>query len=210
MAFIDETVRGWLADTGAAPGDPVLDAMHAAAKERNFPIVGPEVGRFLFQAARLSGAKRIFEMGSGFGYSTLWFARGLVGDGRVYHTDGDRGNTEQARDYLSRAGLLDRVVFNTGDAREVFDATPGEFDIVFMDIDKHQYPSGYERFKNRIRVGGLAVVDNLIWSGKVARGETDPDTEGIRAYVAAMWSNPSYLSSLLPIRDGVGVSLRVR
>ncbi len=210
MGFMNEEVQTWLRDLAEIPGDPVLTRMHEEAKERGFPIVGPEVGRLLFQLATLTGASRVFELGSGFGYSTLWFARAIGPEGRIYHTDGDRANSARAREYLSEAGLLDRVVFTTGDAVETLQATPGEFDIVFMDIDKHQYPAGYECFRDRVRVGGLAIVDNLVWSGRVAAGGTEPDTEGVRTYIREMWNDPDYTSSLMPVRDGVGVSLRVR
>jgi len=208
--FLREDVRDWLRGLADQGSDPILQEMHREAAERGFPIVGPEVGRLLFQLARLSGAKRIFEMGSGFGYSTLWFCRAVEESARVYHTDGDEQNTSRARDYLSRAGVLDRVVFTTGDARDILEATPGEFDIVFMDIDKHQYPDAYRLFRDRVKPGGLVIVDNLVWSGKVAGGADDPDTRGIREYLHLMWHDDRFLSSLLPVRDGVGVSVRVR
>ncbi len=208
MGFMRDDVRSWLRGLAEVPEDPVLEAMHAEAAERGFPIVGPEVGRLLFQSAVLTGARRVFEMGSGFGYSTLWFARGMGPEGRVYHTDGDPANTARARDYLDRAGLLDRVVFTTGDAREILRRTPGEFDVIFMDIDKHQYPDGYRALRDRVRPGGLVIVDNLVWSGRVAEGLTDPDTEGAREYLRLMWNDPDFVSSLMPVRDGVGLSLR--
>ena len=210
MDFIRADVQKWLRDLAEVPGDPVLDAMHKEAAERRFPIVGPEVGRLLFQLCKLSRAERIFEMGSGFGYSTLWFARALNSTGRVHHTDGDPANTNAARAYLERAGLHDRVVFTTGDARAILKETPGEFDIVFMDIDKDQYPSGYHVFKDRVKMGGLVIVDNLIWSGQVAAGVRDDAPNGVREYISLMWNDPRFISSLLPVRDGVGVSLRVR
>ena len=210
MDFMRSDVQKWLRDLADVPGDSVLEAMHTEAVERRFPIVGPEVGRLLFQLARLSHAERIFEMGSGFGYSTLWFARALSSAGRVHHTDGDPANTKAARAYLERAGLHDRVVFTTGDARSILEDTPGEFDIVFMDIDKEQYPSGYQVFKDRVKMGGLVIVDNLIWSGQVAAGVRDDTTNGVREYISLMWNDPRFISSLLPVRDGVGVSLRVR
>jgi caffeoyl-CoA O-methyltransferase len=208
--FIREDVRGWLKGLAQIEGDPVLDDMHREATERGFPIVGPEVGRLLFQLARVSGAKRVFELGSGFGYSTLWFARAVGEDGKVYHTDGSKENTARAREYLSRAGLADRVEFLTGDARDLLRETPGEFDIVFMDIDKDQYPDAYEIFRDRVKVGGLVVVDNLVWSGLVAEGDEGPTTRGIRRYLDLMWNDDRFLSSLMPVRDGVGISLRVR
>jgi len=210
MKVMREDVATWLKDLARVGDDPVLEAMHLEAAERDFPIVGPEVGRLLFQLASVSGAKRIFEMGSGFGYSTLWFARAVGPDGHVYHADGSEENTQRARDYLSRAGVLGRVTVQVGDARDLLRETPGEFDIVFMDIDKDQYPDGYEILRNRVKVGGLVIVDNLIWSGRVAAGDRDPATVGVRRYVELMWKDPSFLSSLMPVRDGVGVSLRIR
>ncbi|MCC6746760.1 MAG: O-methyltransferase [Deltaproteobacteria bacterium] len=201
-------VAAWLRGLAELPDDPILTEMHALAAARRFPIVGPEVGRLLAQVTTMTGARRVFEMGSGFGYSTLWFARAVGPNGRVYHTDGDPENTRLAKDFLTRAGLADRVMFLTGDAREHLTQATGQFDIVFCDIDKEQYPSAYELFRGRVRVGGAVIVDNLVWSGRVAAGETDADTEGVREYIRLMWADPEYLSSLLPVRDGVGLSLR--
>ena len=92
MNVVREDVAAWLKDLAHVPGDPILDDMHAEAVERGCPIVGPEVGRLLYQLARVSGARRVFEMGSGFGYSTLWFARAVGEDGHVWHTDGSAEN----------------------------------------------------------------------------------------------------------------------
>jgi predicted O-methyltransferase YrrM len=202
-------VKHWLRDLAEVPDDPILSEMHALAAEKSFPIVGPEVGRFLGQVARMLQARTVFELGSGFGYSTFWFARAVGAEGRVVHTDGDPKNTALAKDFLDRAGLSDRVVFRNGDARDILRETPGDFDIVFCDIDKHQYPSAYELFRDRVRVGGAVIVDNLIWSGRVAAGETDENTQGVQEYVRRMWEDPRFLSSLLPIRDGVGFSIRI-
>jgi predicted O-methyltransferase YrrM len=183
--------------------------MEAIARERGFPIVGPEVGRLLAQMAGAISARRVFEMGSGYGYSTLWFARAVGPEGRVHHTEGDPANTELARSFLTRAGVADRVVFHNGDACALIDEVEGDFDIVFCDVDKHQYPEAYDRFRHRVRPGGLAIVDNLLWSGKVAAGLEDRATSGVRTYISRMWADRQYLSSLLPVRDGVGVSWRL-
>lgn len=202
-------VKDWLRGLADVEDDPILAEMHELAAEQKFPIVGPEVGRLLAQVVLWTGAKRIFEFGSGFGYSTLWFSRAVGPDGRVFHTDGDPENTARAQDFLERAGVRERVVFGTGDARDLFREVSGTFDIVFCDIDKHQYPSAYELFEDRVRPGGAVIIDNLVWSGRVAAGETDENTEGAREYIRRMWSNPKYLSSLMPVRDGVGLSVRL-
>lgn len=209
-AFLRDDVAHWLHDLALTDRDPLLDEMHNLARKREFPIVGPEVGRLLAQLARAFGARRIFEMGSGFGYSTLWFARAVPKGAEVVHTEGDPENSALARDFLQRAGVADRVDFRVGDALELLDESDGEFDIIFCDVDKEQYPDAYERFRHKVRVGGLAVVDNLIWSGRVVAGAEDEATCGVREYIRRMWGDPCYLSSLLPVRDGVGLSLRVR
>ena len=204
-------VAQWLCELAdPSADDPLLAEMQALARERGFPIVGPEVGRLLAQVTRMLGARRIFEMGSGFGYSTLWFAR-AAGDGaNVFHTDGDPDNTAQAKEFLARAGVVDRVTFLCGDAMALLRQTEGEFDIVFCDVDKQQYPEAYEAFRERVRVGGAVIIDNLVWSGRVARGDDSESTVGVRGYIARMWNNPAFLSSLMPVRDGVGLSLRLR
>jgi caffeoyl-CoA O-methyltransferase len=209
--YLRADVASWLRDlaTPTTGTDPILDEMHQLAAERDFPIVGPEVGRLLAQLASLGKAKRVFEMGSGFGYSTLWFARAVGSAGHVWHTDGDAANTACAKDFLGRAGVSERVTFTTGDALEALASSEGEYDIVFCDVDKHQYPAAYDVLKDRVCVGGVVIVDNLVWSGRVAAGEDDPDTAGARDYIRRMWSDHRYLSSLMPVRDGVGVSLRV-
>ncbi|HEX9641572.1 MAG TPA: O-methyltransferase [Candidatus Krumholzibacteria bacterium] len=212
MSIHDPALEAYL-ERLAAPSDSKLAAMTRSGRERGFPIVGPQVGRFLEQQARAIGAEKIFELGSGFGYSTLWFARGMRPDGVIHHTDGDPKNSEEARRHLEEAGFADRVRFHVGDAVEILRGQPaGElFDIVFCDIDKHGYPEAAEEMVRRVRVGGLIIIDNLIWSGKVVDAAVqDPDTEGIRRYQQLMWQNSDFLSSLLPIRDGVGLHLRLK
>jgi caffeoyl-CoA O-methyltransferase len=197
----------------AEPEDLLLQEMTREGRRRGFPIVGPQVGRFLEALARALGARRIFELGSGFGYSTIWFARALPNGGVIHHTDGAQANSAQAREYLWRAGLSPKVVFHVGDAIEILRKLedPEPFDIVFCDIDKHQYPDALDVMRQRVRVGGAIVIDNLIWGGKVADSKVrDADTEGVRQYTRRMWSDGDFLSALLPIRDGVGLHLRLR
>lgn len=211
MSLHGEALTAYLRDLALRDEDPVLAEMHALAAERGFPIIGPEVGRFLSQLVHLTGARRIFELGSGFGYSALWFGRALGEGGEVYCTDGDSGNIELAKGFHARAGIADRVTYLTGHAQDLLQVTPGLFDIVFCDIDKEQYPEVYELLRGHLRVGGAFVIDNLLWSGKVADPSVaDEETQGIRAFTDRMWASPEFLSSLLPIRDGVGLSVRLR
>ncbi len=211
MSIHDEALAGYLKNLALRGEDPLLAEMHALAAERGFPIVGPEVGRFLAQLVHLTGAKRIFELGSGFGYSALWFARALGDEGEVFCTDGDAANIELAKGFHARADVVDQVTYLTGYAQDLLQVTPGLFDIIFCDVDKEQYPEVYELLRRHLRVGGAFVIDNLIWDGKVV----DPDnreesTQGVRAFTDRMWDSPEFLSSLLPIRDGVGLSVRIR
>jgi len=208
--FLDARTAGFL-ERLARHEHPLLREMEARAARENFPIVGPECGRVLFQVARMTGAKRVFEMGSGFGYSTLWFALALPPDGRVFHTDGDARNTAQAREYLRRAGLEDRVDFQTGDAHDLLRRAPGEFDVIFCDVDKEQYPQAREIMRARVRVGGAILVHNTLWHGRVVAPAVagDAATEGVREYLRAMWADPAFVSSLSPMDDGLGLSVRI-
>ncbi len=211
MSIHETALASYLKDLALRGEDPLLAEMHALAAERGFPIVGPEVGRFLAQLVHLMGAKRIFELGSGFGYSALWFARALGEEGEVIMTDGDPSNIELARDFHARAGVGDQVTYLTGYAQDLLQVTPGLYDIIFCDVDKEQYPEVYEMLRRHLRVGGAFVIDNLIWDGRVADPENHQEsTEGVRAYTDRMWDSPEFLSSLLPIRDGVGLSVRIR
>lgn len=190
--------------------EPVLLEMEALAGERSFPIVGRVVGVALEMLARSIGARRIFELGSGFGFSAYWFARAAGPKGEVILTDGDPENTLRSEQFLTRAGLASQCRFETGDAVQLLNRTAGEFDVVYCDIDKQGYPAAWEAAAGRVRPGGYYLCDNVLWSGKVADPDNhDPDTEAIRAHNRAVYSDPRYLTSIIPIRDGVIAALRV-
>jgi predicted O-methyltransferase YrrM len=211
MAIFPDDVAAYLKQLALKDEDPLLAEMHALAAERGFPIIGPEVGRFLSQLVHLMGARRIFELGSGFGYSALWFARALPEGGEIFVTDGDAANIDLARGFHAQAGVAGKVTYLTGYGQDLLQVTPGLFDIVFCDVDKEQYPEVYDLLRKHLRVGGAFVIDNLLWSGRVANPEHKEETTmGIRAFTERMWESPEYLSSLLPIRDGVGLSVRLR
>src|SRR5215472_4303633 len=147
--------------------DPVLREMEKQAAERDIPIVGPAVARVLYQYARLIQAKKIFEMGSAIGYSTLWWALAVGEDGEVFYTDGDKKNAVEARGYFERAGVENRIRIQTGDALELLSEQKQEFDIIFNDVDKEDYPRVLHLVVNRLRPGGLFISDNVLWSGRV-------------------------------------------
>src|SRR5579863_163611 len=149
--------------------DAVLGEMERHAAKHNVPIIGPACGRVLYQLARLVRARRVFEMGSAIGYSTLWLARAVGPKGTVFYTDGEPSNARRAESSFKRAGVLGRVRVLVGDALEMLDSTPGRFDLIFNDVNKTQYPEVFRRALPRVRVGGLFITDNVLWSGRAAR-----------------------------------------
>jgi predicted O-methyltransferase YrrM len=189
--------------------DPVLEEMEEYALARNFPIIGPLVGRMLFMLARTARAARVLELGSGFGYSAYWFAKALGKDGRVICTEGDPDNAEHAGAYFRRAKITSKIEFLTGDALKLIDDVEGQFDVIFNDIDKHQYPKAFRKAVPRLRKGGLLISDNVLWSGKVLNQKPDADTAGILTYNRLIYSSKELFTTIIPIRDGVSVSIKL-
>lgn len=193
--------------------EPVLLEMEAEGKESGFPIIGRLVGVTVEVLARSIGAKRVFELGSGYGYSAYWFSSAVGPDGEVHCTDGDPENEKKAMEYLSRAGLDAPIRFHVGEAVETLRQTEGEFDVVYNDIDKDGYPDAWREASQRIRAGGLYLCDNVLWSGRVA--VPDPNdrrphyTEAVLEHNRLIAEDPRYLSTIVPTRDGVMVALRI-
>ncbi len=183
--------------------------MERLGAAQRFPIIGPAVGQLCHLLARSIGARRVFELGSGFGYSTWWFAHAVGEGGQVIHTDGSVGNSTRARDFLSRAGLASRVRFEVGDARTILERTPGPFDVIFNDIDKEGYPDVLPLARLALRVGGLLICDNMLWFGRVLVPAEDPDTRGILELTRLLREAADFTTTLIPLRDGVSVSLRI-
>ena len=192
--------------------DPVLIEMERVAQENNFPIVGRLVGIFLETMAKSINALRVFEFGSGYGYSAYWFARAVGAEGQVICSDGDPLNQAQSEQYLGSAGLLDRVNFHVGFAQEIFAQTEGLFDICYNDVDKNDYPEVWHMAKNRIRPGGLYIADNVLWHGRVAVEEyvdvVPGWTEAILEHNRLIFEDPEFDAFINPTRDGVIVARR--
>ena len=192
------------------PREPVLTEMEELARERDVPIVGPAVGTLLATLTESIGAKRVFELGSAIGYSTAWFAKAVGSDGRVIYTDGSERNGRQARRFLDRMGLADRVEFRIGDAVRELEATRGDFDVIFIDIDKDGYPAALEAAAGRVRPGGLLLADNVLWSGKVADSAADDgNTEAIREFNRRLFARSDFQSVIVPLRDGVAIARKL-
>jgi caffeoyl-CoA O-methyltransferase len=203
---IESYMRGLLNRTD----HPVLTAMETLARERNFPIVDRLVGVFLEAQAKSINAKRIFEFGSGYGYSAYWFAKAVGIDGQVVCTDGDPLNKEKAEQFLSAAKLWARVDFHIGMAQTLFTQTDGLFDICYNDVDKGEYPEVWQMAKERIRPGGLYIADNVLWHGRVALDEYEDIvpgwTEAIREHNELIFNDPEFDAFINPTRDGVIVA----
>ncbi len=191
------------------PPHPILAEMESFARERDFPIVGPLVGRFLYQLVRAIQAKRVFELGSGFGYSAFWIAMALPEDGTLICTEASRNNVDLGVEFLERGGLAQKVDFRVGDAVRIFAESEGSFDFVFNDVDKHQYPQVFDLVVPRIKPGGFFVSDNLLWHGKVFSEADDEDTVGVREFTRRIFSEPGLWSTIIPLRDGLGVCLKL-
>ena len=204
----DEPVENYLYAM-LPPRAPVLQEMERQAKERDIPIVGPAVGRLFYQYAKLIKAKTVFEMGSAIGYSTIWWARAVGDGGEVYYSDGSQANADRASAYILRAGVESRVRMCVGYAQDILRATPGEFDIVFCDVDKHYYPECFELALPRVRKGGLLVADNVLWHGRVALPPDTDETRGILEWNRLVTTSPQLVTTIVPLRDGVSVSWKV-
>jgi predicted O-methyltransferase YrrM len=188
----------------------VMLEMEKLAKDRNFPIIEPQVGRILYQYTKIIGARRVFEMGSGFGYSAYWFALALPEDGKVICTEAAGNNIDLAEDFLKAAGLLHKVEFKKGDAIKILAQTNGTFDIILNDVDKDDYPRALETALPKLRVGGLLITDNALWHGRVVNNpQPDVYTKGVLEFNQLAMAAEKLWTTILPVRDGLAVSLKV-
>jgi caffeoyl-CoA O-methyltransferase len=204
--FLQDDVEQYL--YGMLPErDAVISEMERYAEEHRVPIIGPAVARLLVLFAQVAGAKRIFEMGSAIGYSTIWLARAAGPKGKVYYTDGDPENAKRASEYFRRAGVAKRIKVQVGDARELVKKTPGKFDLIFNDVNKDQYPEALRAALPKLRRGGLFITDNTLWSGKAARPAPADDTAtlGVQEFNRLVYASKELYPVLIPLRDGVTV-----
>jgi caffeoyl-CoA O-methyltransferase len=187
--------------------DAVIREMESYAEEHRIPIIGPAVARMLALFVQVSGAKRIFEMGSAIGYSTIWLARAAGAKAKVIYTDGDAEKARRAKEYFRRAGVAKRIEVRIGDAMALLKKAPGTFDLIFNDVDKHQYPAALRVALPKLQRGGLLVTDNTIWAGKAARpaAPEDHDTQGVQEFNRMVYASKDLYPVLIPLRDGVTV-----
>lgn len=190
------------------PRDEVLAEMEVDATRNNYAIVGPAVARVLYQLATISGAKTVFEMGSAIGYSTIWWARAVGEGGRVVYTDGDPKRAEKARRYFDRAGVAQRITVRVGDALELLSEEKEQYDIIFNDVDKVDYPRVFRLALPRLKSGGLFITDNVLWSGKLRKPNPDAETKAMLEFNRLICGSTDLFTTILPIRDGVAVCVK--
>lgn len=205
-----DIVQGHL-DRLVPPRAAELAAMERDAAATGFPIIGPVAGHFCYQVARMIGARSVFEMGSGFGYSTAWFARAVVenGGGVVHHVVWDPELSRRAREHLGTLGLAGAVRFHVAEAVAALRDEPGPFDVVFCDIDKDGYPAALPVVASKVRSGGVLIADNVLWHGRIFDpADGSAETSGIRAFTLAVSTDPAWVTSIVPVRDGLLLAWR--
>lgn len=212
MSLFADPIENYLEQFAqAADAHPHLRVMEKFALETQFPIIGPQVGQLLYLLAKLIGAKRVFEFGSGFGYSAYWFAKALAPDGKIFCTECSPQNEALAQQNFQLLGIAEKIDYRIGWAETLLMQTPGEFDVIFNDVNKEFYPSMFELAVPRIKSGGLYIADNTLWSGRVAQTLTDNDpkavtTKAVQQHNEMVLAHPDFESMILPIRDGVLVA----
>ena len=209
-AFVQEEVDAYIYEL-LPKRDAVIAEIETYADEHRVPIIGPAVARLLTLLVQVSGAKRIFEMGSAIGYSTIWLARAAGPQAEIFYTDGNPENARRAQEYFKKAGVAKRIRVHVGDALELVKKTPGKFDFVFNDVDKHQYPDALRAALPKLRRGGLFVTDNTLWSGKAARPAATDDkrTRGVQEFNRLVYASKELFPVLIPLRDGVTVARKM-
>ncbi len=209
---VSPAVEKYLLDLLGPAENAVLQEMEALAEKNNFPIVGRLVGVFIEMLAKMINAQRVFEFGSGYGYSAYWFAKAVGPTGTVICSEADFLNKDKAEHYLTAANLWDRIDFRADMAQNAFAQTEGLFDICYNDVDKGDYPEIWLLAKDRIRPGGLYIADNVLWRGRVAaHSGTDVFqgwTEAIRQHNQMIFDDPDFETFINPSRDGVIVARR--
>jgi caffeoyl-CoA O-methyltransferase len=188
-----------------------MQAMEAYARRTGFPIVGPASGYFCYQVARMIGARRIFEMGSGYGYSTAWFAKAVQenGGGAVYHVVWNADLSQRARQHLTALGFNGMIQYRVSEAVAELSRTDGPFDIIFNDIDKDAYAKALPVIREKLRPGGVLIVDNTLWYGRVVdRSDHSADTSAIREMTDMLADDPAWITTIVPVRDGLLVAYR--
>lgn len=189
----------------AGADDPLISTLEDYARERHFPLVGRSSGQVLELLTRLIGGRRVFEFGSGYGFSAFFFARAVGEGGEVIGSEKDQHEVDAHARLYGDHPLRARIRIHQGDAFEIFDGLDGSFDVVFLDLHKQGYRTALEMALPRVRPGGLILADNVLWGGKTSRVAADPDTEALQAFNTAIFEDPRLDTSILAVGDGLAV-----
>ena len=206
--IVNKEIEKYMLDS-IPPRDSVLVEMEEYAASRNFPIIGPLVGRLLYMIAKSVKAKRVLELGSGFGYSAYWFAKGMGKSGKVVCTEGSPENSVLAAEYFKRGKMSSQIDFHVGDALKIIERVHGTFDIIFNDIDKVQYPKVLKKALPKLRKGGIFISDNVLWGGRVLDAKPDSNTAGILTFNRMLYASDELFTTIVPLRDGVSISVKL-
>jgi predicted O-methyltransferase YrrM len=214
--IVPDAIEAYLATLNRG-GDAVLESIARAGVDRHLPLVDAEVGALLRVLAAAVEAKRILEIGTAVGYSGIWLAGALPADGMLMTLEMDQARAREAQDNFARAGVADRVSVIVGDAQRMVAKVSGPFDLIFQDGDKKLYTPLLDRLVSLLRPGGLLVTDNVLWDGKVVpgfarsgSGAIDEDTPAIAEYNERVAAHPALVTTIVPLRDGVSISVKRR
>ncbi len=189
--------------------DPIIEEMETLAEELDFPIIGSLVGKFLYQITKISKAKKIFELGSGFGYSAYWFSKALENEGYVFCTEISEDNHKIALNFLKKSEYFNNIKFEVGDGLSILKQQKEKFDIILNDIDKEYYPDVIEIAAKKLSPGGLLITDNMLWFGRVLSNDKTPSTIGVKKFTEIILSRKDFITTIIPIRDGISISLKI-
>ena len=208
--FISTELRQYLVNM-VPPRLSIMGEMEDYARKIRFPIIGPAAGYFCYQQARILGARRVFELGSGYGYSTAWFALAVQenGGGIVDHVVWDEGLSMTARRYLSDLGFDDMIRYTVGEAVDSLRKAKGPIDLIFNDIDKVGYPDSLPVIESKLKPGGMLIADNALLRGRIFDIEDQSaNTEGVREFTKRLRDDPGWITTVVPIRDGLIVAVK--
>ena len=190
---------------------PVLAEMEEYGKQRNFPIVGPLVGRFLYSIIEFGHIHTILECGSGFGYSAAWMALALPENSKITCIEYSEENILKAKEFLKKLDVLHKVTFIQGNVMEIVPNKKQTYDMIFTDIDKHQYSKIFPSLVEQLRTGGILIADNVLWKGMVAEeNPTDERAKNIKEFNRLLYENNSLWTSIIPLRDGLSFSVKLK
>ena len=189
--------------------DPIIQEMETLAEQLDFPIIGSLVGKFLYQITKISKAKKIFEIVAGFGFSAYWFSKALENEGYVFCTEISEDNHKIALNFFKKSEYFNNIKFEVGDGLSILKQQKEKFDIILNDIDKEYYPDVIEIAAKKLSPGGLLITDNMLWFGRVLSNDKTPSTIGVKKFTEIILSRKDFITTIIPIRDGISISLKI-